>query len=45
MEKNEPVMVKILSGTSALDFDAVFTGEVVRAREVWDNSTSSTFSI
>jgi hypothetical protein len=34
MEKNDPVMVKILSGSSALDFDAVFTGDVIRAREV-----------
>ncbi|KFY89986.1 hypothetical protein V500_05382 [Pseudogymnoascus sp. VKM F-4518 (FW-2643)] len=34
MEQNEPVMVKLLSGTSALDFDTVFTGGVVRAREI-----------
>ncbi|KFY04327.1 hypothetical protein O988_00851 [Pseudogymnoascus sp. VKM F-3808] len=34
MEKNEPVMVKVLSGSSGLDFDAVFTGDVIRAREI-----------
>ncbi|KFY47381.1 hypothetical protein V494_00006 [Pseudogymnoascus sp. VKM F-4513 (FW-928)] len=34
MEQNEPVMVKLLSGTSALDCNTVFTGEVVRAREI-----------
>lgn len=34
MEQNDPVMVKLLSSTSALDVDTVFTGRVVRAREV-----------
>lgn len=34
MEQNEPVMVKLLNGISALDFDVIFTGQVVRAREV-----------
>ncbi|KFZ01347.1 hypothetical protein V501_10059 [Pseudogymnoascus sp. VKM F-4519 (FW-2642)] len=34
MEQNEPVMVKLLNGTSALDFDVIFTGRVVRAREI-----------
>ncbi|OBT54012.1 hypothetical protein VE04_04590 [Pseudogymnoascus sp. 24MN13] len=32
--QNEPVMVKLLNGTSALDFDVIFTGRVVRAREI-----------
>ncbi|OBT95692.2 hypothetical protein VE01_06517 [Pseudogymnoascus verrucosus] len=34
MEQNEPVMVKLLNGISALDFDVIFTGRVVRAREI-----------
>jgi hypothetical protein len=35
MADSEPVLVKVLDAKSALDINAVFTGEVKKATQVW----------